>query len=106
MTASEKQEALEAKYSRHCQVQGKCEACNGGPFDVHIMQMAHIIGQTKVNLKKYGAEIIHHPMNMKLTCCLACNASVQINPATRRLEAEEHVEKIRQAIQSERNRNG
>ena len=41
-------------------------------------QLGHIIPQKKMYLKKYGAEIIHHPMNMKSCCCLKCNSKVDL----------------------------
>ncbi len=46
---------------------------------VHIYgtpQIAHRLSQSKVNLKKWGAEVIHHPVNLRAVCSLKCNASV------------------------------
>ena len=37
-------------------------------------QLAHRIKKSKANIKKYGKEIIHHPLNMKAVCGLECNA--------------------------------
>jgi len=36
--------------------------------------MAHRLRQSKANLKKWGEEIIHHPINLVATCSLKCNA--------------------------------
>ena len=41
-------------------------------------QLAHIIPQDKVMLKKYGYLNIHHWMNREPTCNLACNAKSSI----------------------------
>ena len=53
--------------------QGRCEICDiSMPFNQ--MQMAHRLRQSKANLKKWGKEIIHHPINLVATCSLKCNA--------------------------------
>lgn len=41
-------------------------------------QLAHRIPQRKHLFRKFGAEIIHHPINLVSTCSLECNASVSI----------------------------
>lgn len=41
-------------------------------------QIAHRIAQTKVNIKKYGWEVIHHNFNLVSVCCLAHNDSFNI----------------------------
>ena len=46
----------------------KCHYC-GKPAP---LQLAHRIPQTKRNLKKYGPEVIHHPLNL-ITTCDECN---------------------------------
>jgi hypothetical protein len=57
---------------------GRCYNC-GGPVNQYTSpQLAHRIAQTKSNLKKYGREIIHHPLNTPAVCCLACNDAVNI----------------------------
>lgn len=54
-----------------------CEVCEKA-INEYNAQLAHIIPKTKYNLKKYSSEIIHHRLNMKAVCCLACNSSVLI----------------------------
>jgi hypothetical protein len=53
----------------------KCQACGR-----HIIfcQLAHRIKKSKYNIKKYGKEIIHHPLNLKVVCSLRCNSKVDI----------------------------
>ena len=41
-------------------------------------QLAHRIKKSKYNLKKYGEEIIHHPVNLKVVCSLYCNSKADI----------------------------
>lgn len=53
---------------------GYCENCGSNPG----FQLAHVIPQTKANLAKYGAEVIHHHMNLRLVCSLECNAAVAL----------------------------
>ena len=41
-------------------------------------QLAHIIPQDKVMLKKYGYRVIHHWLNRDPVCGLACNSKSSI----------------------------
>lgn len=52
----------------------RCVHCGKYLYTAPQRQLAHKIKKSKYNLKKYGAEIIHHPMNMDSTCSLSCNA--------------------------------
>ena len=55
-------------------------------------QLGHIIPQRKMYLKKYGIEVIHHPMNMKSCCSLSCNSKLDLGCKDELIK--EHVEKI------------
>jgi hypothetical protein len=59
----------------------RCENC-GASLSAY-MQLAHRIPQNDRNLRAYGRETIHHPLNMAGVCSLRCNAAVSIagNPA-------------------------
>ena len=57
-----------------------CAAC-GGPLGAHA-QGAHLIGNTEANRKKWGSFVIDHRFNVKYTCCLACNNSLDISKNT------------------------
>ena len=61
---------------------GVCEVC-GRPLRDGQPQGAHRIGNTKTNRQKYGDFVIGHPLNIGMTCCLKCNAALDIsrNPA-------------------------
>lgn len=56
---------------------GFCEVC--GQQLTNNAQMAHRIGNTKMNRKKYGDFIIDHRLNVGMTCNLACNAKLDIS---------------------------
>lgn len=73
---------------------GCCEVCHK-PFNFNIFpQMAHIV--IKGNVKIFGAEVIHHPYNIKITCS-KCNSGVIINTSKRQL-LREHLEPIYQDL--------
>lgn len=74
----------------------KCASC--GKSIIANAQIAHRIPQNTANMRKYGAEIIHHRLNLGLVCGLACNARLSITKRTAREFA--LVEKIRQAIKN------
>ena len=76
---------------------GKCAAC-GKYFKANEkIELAHLLPQRKHIMKRYGKEIIHHPMNMKLTHSGDCNDAVQMSP-NKTVLVEAHVESIRQEI--------
>lgn len=54
-----------------------CEVC-GRSINEYNCQLAHIIPQTKVNIKKYGKDVIHNELNMRIVCGLECNAKAMI----------------------------
>jgi hypothetical protein len=57
---------------------GCCEVCGLSANRYGTAQLAHRIPQGKRWLRKYGAEVIHSPLNMALTCSLKCNGAVDI----------------------------
>lgn len=62
-------------------------------------QLAHRMAKTKANLKKYGEKIIDHPMNLRLTCSLACNSAVLID--NKPIEKEQLIQSIKKAIETQ-----
>ena len=58
-----------------------CYIC-GKPLNKSTMQMAHKIGNTIQNRKKYGDFVIDHIMNVEMTCSLGCNSQVDISKDT------------------------
>lgn len=56
----------------------RCRVCNK-PVNPFVAQLGHRIPQSKAMIKKYGKEIIHHPVNLLTTCSLECNNKVQVN---------------------------
>ena len=98
MTNKEKIEAEEHKYHLYCLANKKCQVCGKDIFDYSQAQLAHRIPKSKLNLAKYGKEVIHHPLNMAIVCSLTCNSSVIVSPAARPVEAAKLVEKIKKEI--------
>ena len=78
--------------------------CGKSVYAYGTPQLGHVVPQRKHFLKRYGKEIIHHPMNLVSTCSLKCNASVSIGGKP--LEIAELVEKIKQELQREKSKVG
>jgi len=77
----------------------KCEVC-GKPLHLGNLQLAHICPATKGYLKKYGKEVIHHPLNLATVCSLKCNDAVLLDPKTHPIEAKELIEKIKEELKN------
>ena len=97
MTNLEKIEAEENKMQRIIDNNYCCEVCNKR-FGQSQLQLAHVIPKHKGYMKEYGAKIIHHPLNLVLTC-EKCNSSVMLNPHDNYGKA--HIEKIKQYIKAQ-----
>lgn len=87
-------------FTRVAAAQGWCCAVCGRPLAVSHAQWAHIIPQSKANIRKYGKAVIHHHMNGAVVCSLACNDAMS-NRADRLQEHDLYI-KILGAIQTER----
>ena len=86
------------KFAKWVAQKGLCEVCNE-PLASGRPQLAHRMEKSKMNVKKYGPEIIDHALNLSLVCSNHCNQSVLIGKAKTAL-IEEHVCKIKQAIEN------
>jgi hypothetical protein len=75
----------------------RCEVC-GEPLHLSNLQIAHRIPKAKNYLKKYGKEVIHHPLNLATVCSLKCNDAVLLDPKTHPIEAQELIRKIKDAL--------
>ena len=75
----------------------KCEVC-GKPLHLGNLQLAHICPATKGYLKKYGKDVIHHPLNLATVCSLKCNDAVLLDPKTHPIEAQELIDRIKKAL--------
>lgn len=97
MTFEEKESAVLMKQSIFVEQGGQCATC-GKPL-VMPFDLAHMIPKSKLNIRIYGADVIHHKMNMKGTCSNAlCNDGQIISPATQPVKAKEHVRRIKEAL--------
>ena len=77
MTNREKFEAEEKKKRIYYKNLGRCEVCQLS-IPIGLAQLAHRIPKSKMNLKKYGKEVIHSYQNLALVCSLKCNSKVNI----------------------------
>ena len=71
--------------------QYKCFQC-GNATPLGQGQLAHRVGQGKLNIRLYGKAVIHHPKNIRWVCSLPCNQKVSID--SRPLDVAELVKKI------------
>lgn len=74
----------------------RCFVCEK-PLLFEEAQFAHRIPKHKKYLKKYGAAIIHHRKNGRITCA-KCNSKVLLDPATHPIEAAELIEEIKEDL--------
>jgi hypothetical protein len=86
------------RFAKWIKQYGRCEVCDK-ELSITQPQLAHRMEKSKMNIEKYGIEIIDHPLNLALVCSLKCNQSVLIGMAKTAL-IEEHVCKIKQAIEN------
>ena len=73
-----------------------CQACGESIYRFGTMQLAHRISQSVMNVKRYGKEVIHHPLNMASVCSLRCNDAMNIGFSTK--QADELAEKIKREL--------
>lgn len=76
---------------------GRCEVC-GQPLALSDCQLAHRVPKTKGNLRTYGPAIIHHELNLACVCSLRCNSAVLLNLATRPVEAQALIDRIKKEL--------
>jgi hypothetical protein len=91
----------EMKFIQHLTQHGKCDHCHKDipSSKIYESHLAHRIPKSKANLKKYGKDIIHHPLNIPLVCGdnnNKCNNAVLIGEKPIRIMA--LVAEIKQAI--------
>jgi hypothetical protein len=65
-------DAFDERTALYAQARGHCQTC-GNPVAFDAFQLAHCIANSKANRRKYGAHIIDHPMNKRVTCPGRCN---------------------------------
>lgn len=99
MTGREQLKYEQTRIDVYNRAHGRCEEC-GAPIQYDTYQMAHKIPQSKMYLKKYGKEVIHHRLNFSATCSLICNGRSSIGCWP--LKIDELVLEIRQELYNER----
>ena len=73
-----------------------CQTCGESIYRFGSQQLAHRISQSVMNVKRYGKEVIHHPLNMASVCSLRCNDAMNIGFSTK--QADELAEKIKELL--------
>lgn len=99
MTNLEKLEAQEQKERMYIQAKGRCKHC-GKPLTLAESQLAHKIRKGYADI--YGAKIIHHPLNMDITCA-QCNHLSLLSPAANPVQAAELLHRIKDDLRSKKN---
>ena len=95
-------EAIRAmKFRLFSEQSGRCFFC-GDPVSITQMELAHRISQSKTNLKLWGAEVIHHRLNLRGTHPGRCNSRAALNPDS--IEAEKLVYDIQKEIKKAKER--
>ena len=98
MNEIQKHDANLKKFHAWINAYMRCQVC-GKHLEFYNCELAHRIPKHKKYLKKYGPEIIHHPLNMRITCS-KCNSRVLIDPATNPIEAEHLIKKIKADLEA------
>ena len=80
---------------------GRCFTC-GEPVSITQLELAHRISQSKTNLKLWGAEVIHHRLNLRGTHPGRCNSRASLNADS--IEAEKLVYDIQKEIKKAKDR--
>ncbi|MBW1853127.1 MAG: hypothetical protein JRJ00_00340 [Deltaproteobacteria bacterium] len=68
------------KTKKYREQDGICAGCGQAFKEGDIKELSHIIPQRLWLRRKYGDDVIYHPLNMKLTHTGDCNPAVQISP--------------------------
>ena len=91
---------MDLKSKKYLEQEGLCAGCQKTLPQSSLCQLAHILPQRKWVKEKYGEEIVHHELNMKLTHpCEDCNSAVQMSP-NKTVLVNAHVEMIQEEIQN------
>lgn len=96
MTESKKIDAMDQKIEIGISSGWQCFNC-GKHLRLSESQLAHRIPKAKRYLEAYGAEVIHHRLNMKLSCA-DCNSYALLDPATHPVETAELIEQIKETL--------
>lgn len=74
---------------------GRCAYC-GLPMIFDEFELAHVLAESRDNVRRFGREVVDHRENKRATHRGECNSGVLMNPDS--LQAREHARRIREAI--------
>jgi len=98
MSERKRLEQHEERLEIYYRDKGICRYCNL-PVSINEFQVSHIIANAKWARKKYGSDVIDHPMNKACTHSGKCNDGILITFCPS--EAKELAEKIRDELSKE-----
>lgn len=99
MTGRESFELEELRLELFEEANWMCRVC-GRPLSTGHPQLAHRIPQNKQNLRRLGAEIVHHRLNLVPVERLSCNSAVSLQEGT--ADEAALVARIREALAHDR----
>lgn len=82
MTERKRFEIWEERIELYVRDKGICQSCNK-PVGINNFEIAHCICKSKANRRKFGAHVINHPLNKRVTHPGRCNDAMNCgnNPA-------------------------
>ena len=91
MTARARFDANERREELFALAYYTCKVCGHPLHWQGTAQLAHRIAQTKSNIQRYGAHVVHHDKNLVPVCSLRCNDACNIgfNPVAAQELADE-----------------
>ena len=94
MTRHEKASRIaDMREQKYYEQGGRCFVCHQA-VRFAMFQLAHIIPQRRWCVDRWGEDVIHNSENIRGTCCLECNAKVQMNPNS--IEADQFAKQIKE----------
>jgi hypothetical protein len=90
-------EAYEERRAIYLRDRGLCQACNK-PIAFSDFEIAHRIANTKANRRRWGAEVIDHPLNKYVAHRGRCNDACNIGG--RPMECQALAQKIHESLKA------
>ena len=98
MKEAEKHDAEDQKIGMCIRARWRCWRC-GKHLRLGEAQLAHRIPKKKHWISAYGKEVIHHPLNMRVSCA-DCNSYANLDPAVHPEECERLVKEIKEKLKN------
>ena len=91
MTSKAKFDANERREEMFARAYYICKVCGHPLHWQGTAQLAHRIAQSKANVTRFGAHVVHHDLNLVPVCSLKCNdlCNIGFNPVAAQALADE-----------------